>query len=84
MSRIVRLACMFVLLAPVLLPAQSSADTEAVWSREKAYWQYVQANDLERYRTLWHADFLGWPSVSPEPRRKENITDWITAHTTKG
>lgn len=64
--------------------AQRSADEDNVWSQEQAYWKYVQANDLEHYRGLWSADFLGWPSVSPEPLRKAQITDWITAHTSKG
>jgi hypothetical protein len=44
----------------------------------------VHANDLQNYRTLWHADFLGWPSLSPEPLRKNHITDWITDHSSKG
>jgi ketosteroid isomerase-like protein len=44
----------------------------------------VKANDFERYLTLWHADFLGWPYSSPEPARKEQITEWVTAHTSKG
>src|ERR1019366_1293618 len=84
MTRIVRCAMIVVLLAPALFAAPPSADAEKVWSLEKTYWEYVQANDLERYRTLWHADFLGWPLSSPEPARKDQITDWITAHTSKG
>jgi ketosteroid isomerase-like protein len=55
-----------------------------VWSLEKAYWDYVKSNDLEKYRSLWHEDFLGWPSVSPEPLRKDHITDWITFRTSQG
>jgi ketosteroid isomerase-like protein len=51
---------------------------------EDSYWRYVQANDLEHYRTLWHSDFLGWPLTSPEPARKAQITDWIVLHTSKG
>ena len=61
-----------------------SNDREKVWSLEKAYWAYVQANQLGKYRTLWHSDFLGWPLSSPQPLRKDHITDWITAHTDKG
>ena len=65
--------------------AQDSARDEAqVWNLEKAYWEYVKANDLEKYRTLWHKDFLGWPYVSSAPTRKDHITDWITANTSKG
>lgn len=61
-----------------------SADVQKVWSLEETYWKDVKANDLEHYRSLWHADFLGWPYVSPEPRRKAKITDWITDHTSRG
>jgi ketosteroid isomerase-like protein len=65
--------------------AQDSARDEAqVWKLETAYWEYVKTNDLEKYRTLWHEDFLGWPFVSPSPVRKDHITDWITANTSKG
>ena len=84
MNRIVCLTMVAVVLAPSLFAAPSSADTEKLWSLEKAYWQYVQANDLQKYRSLWHADFLGWPYVSPEPLRRDHITDWITAQTSKG
>jgi ketosteroid isomerase-like protein len=51
---------------------------------EKAYWEYVKTNDLEKYRALWHEDFVGWPLVSPSPVRKDHITDWIMANTSKG
>lgn len=84
MTRIAGSAIVVVLLASALFAGQRSADEKEVWSLEQGYWQYVQANDLERYRTLWHADFLGWPLSSPEPARKDQITDWITAHTSKG
>lgn len=64
--------------------AACAQEADKVWSQEQAYWKYVQANNLEAYRSLWHADFLGWPYVSPEPARKAQITDWITVHTGKG
>jgi ketosteroid isomerase-like protein len=65
--------------------AQNSARDEAqVWNLEKAYWDYVKANDLENYRALWHENFLGWPYVSSAPTGKDHITDWITANTSKG
>jgi ketosteroid isomerase-like protein len=62
----------------------STTDAAQVWNLEKAYWEYVKANDLEKYRALWHQDFLGWPFVSSAPTRKDHITDWITANTSKG
>jgi ketosteroid isomerase-like protein len=65
--------------------AQDSANQEAqVWNLEKAYWEYVKTNDLEKYRALWHEDFVGWPFVSSAPVRKDHITDWITSNTSKG
>ena len=59
-------------------------DEATVWKLEKAYWEYVKANDLEKYRTLWNENFVGWPFVSPALVRKDHITDWITANTSKG
>jgi hypothetical protein len=64
--------------------AQQSADEQAVWKLETAYWNYVKAGDLEGYRALWHRDFVGWPYSSAQPARKDHITDWITALTGKG
>jgi ketosteroid isomerase-like protein len=84
MSGIARPAIAVIALASVLFAEQRSADEKKVWSLEDAYWQYVKANDFEHYRTLWHEDFLGWPYSSPEPAGKEQITEWITAHTSKG
>ena len=39
---------------------------------------------MAAYSDLWHKDFLGWPSVSASPVRKDHITDWITSQTAKG
>jgi ketosteroid isomerase-like protein len=66
------------LCASTLVAAPLSADEDKVWTLEKAYWHYVQTDDLNNYRLLWHADFLGWPYMSPEPLRTDHITDWIT------
>ena len=54
-----------------------SADEQAVWKLEEAYWAYVKANDLDGYRTLWDDRFVGWPGFSPEPVGKDQIADWI-------
>jgi ketosteroid isomerase-like protein len=65
--------------------AQDLAKDEAqVWQLETAYWEYVKANDLDKYRALWHDNFVGWPFVSSARVRKDHITDWITANTSKG
>ena len=74
-------------LAPFVEAANAASpanDETQVWNLEKAYWEYVKANDLEKYRALWHDDFVGWPSISPEPLGKDKITDWITDNTSKG
>jgi ketosteroid isomerase-like protein len=65
-------------------PSQVSGDEHTVWTLERAYWRYVETNDLTAYSSLWHKDFLGWPSVSSSPVRKDHITDWITSQTSKG
>jgi hypothetical protein len=78
-------AITFLLLLTSAAFAQDPAGDEAqLWQLEKAYWDYVKANDLEKYRALWHENFLGWPFISPAPVRKDHITDWITANTSKG
>jgi hypothetical protein len=83
MWRAIPFLFLFLLASPVF--AEDAAKDEAqVWQLEKAYWEYVKANDLEKYRALWHQDFLGWPFVSSAPVRKDHITDWISANTSKG
>jgi len=62
----------------------SRRDEETLWKLEHDYWRYVEANDLAAYSKLWHKHFLGWPSVSAAPVRKDHITDWITSQTSKG
>jgi ketosteroid isomerase-like protein len=64
--------------------SQESESEKTLWNLERGYWQYVQANDLTAYERLWHKDFLGWPSVSAAPVRKDHITDWITSQTAQG
>ncbi|HEV2487324.1 MAG TPA: hypothetical protein VGT08_17490 [Terracidiphilus sp.] len=63
--------------------AQQSDDEKAVWKLETAYWEDVKALDLDKYRDLWHVNFVGWPYVSSQPLRKDHITDWITNYTQK-
>jgi hypothetical protein len=64
--------------------AQQSPEQVAVWKLEHSYWEDVKSLDLASYLELWHPSFVGWPSVSPEPVRKDHITDWIKANTAKG
>ena len=82
--RMLRTITLFLALTATALGQNSAKDEEQVWELEKAYWEYVKANDLEKYRALWHENFVGWPFVSPAPVRKDHITDWITSNTSKG
>jgi len=66
------------------IASQESKEEQTVWDLEHAYWRYVESNDLAAYSNLWHKNFLGWPSVSAAPVRKDHITDWITSETGKG
>jgi ketosteroid isomerase-like protein len=82
MVRIISL--LLVALVAAAFGQDATSDESQVWNLEKAYWEYVNANDLEKYRALWHEDFVGWPFVSSAPVRKDHITDWITANSSKG
>lgn len=76
---------LLLLVSPAIAFPASARDTEkTIWDLEHSYWSRVEKNDLNSYLALWHPDFLGWPSISPEPVRKDHITDWITSQTAKG
>jgi ketosteroid isomerase-like protein len=66
------------------IQSQASENEQTLWNLEHAYWRYAQDKNLALYLGLWHKDFLGWPSVSAAPVRKDHITDWITSQTNKG
>ena len=71
----------FIFTMAVLAFGDQSKEEQEAWKLEADYWKYVQAADLEKYKQLWHPNFVGWPSVSAVPKRKDQITDWITEHT---
>ena len=75
---------LFVAVTAAVIAEGSDKEQAQIWDLEKAYWEYVKANDLEKYRALWHENFLGWPFVSPTPVRKDHITNWITSNTSTG
>lgn len=72
------------MLSSTAFAQQQTATEQAAWKLENAYWEYVKALDLENYKKLWHANFVGWPSSSLKPDRKDHITDWIAAYQAKG
>jgi hypothetical protein len=63
------------LTAAATFAADLGKEEPKIWDLEKAYWEYVKTNDLEKYRALWHNDFVGWPFVSAAPVRKDHITE---------
>ena len=65
-----RTITLFLALTATAFGQNSAKDEAQVWELEKAYWEYVKANDLEKYRALWHENFVGWPFVSPAPVTK--------------
>src|SRR5438132_7964483 len=77
------LICLLVTLEQAF-SSDTSGDEGTLWNLERAYWHYVEKNDLAAYSDLWHEDFLGWPSVNSAPVRRDHITDWITSQTSKG
>jgi ketosteroid isomerase-like protein len=81
-----RILILFFVAFCAAMPAlsQQSDNEKAVWKLESSYWDDVKSLDLDSYRALWHENFVGWPSVSSHPVRKDHITDWITANTDKG
>ncbi len=78
------LAGAFSVLSVGTVQSQASENEQTLWNLEHAYWRYVQDNNLGAYLGLWHKGFVGWPSVSAAPVRKDHITDWITSQTRKG
>jgi len=74
---------LFVAVSAAAFAEGSDNEQAQICNLEKAYWEYVKANDLEKYRALWHENFLGWPFVSPAPVRKDHVADWITSNTSK-
>jgi len=61
------------------LPVSSNkAEMEnEVWQMEERYWEYVQNMDTVTYKTLWHDDFIGYPSFGDGVSDKSKIARWI-------
>ena len=56
----------------------SKAEIEnEVWQMEERYWEYVQNIDTVTYKTLWHDDFIGYPSFGDGVSDKSRIARWI-------
>ena len=62
-----------------VVPPEASAEQSIseVWAREDEYWRYVKAGDVDRYVSLWHENFIGWPCGQEHPMGKASIGDWV-------
>jgi ketosteroid isomerase-like protein len=58
-------------------PRGRAADEGKIWKLEQSYWEYVKALDVPGYKSLWHEDFMGWPSTAPAPMGKDHIANWL-------
>lgn len=59
-------------------PIISKAEMEnEAWHMEELYWEYVQNIDTVAYKTLWHNDFIGYPSFGDGVSNKNKIAVWI-------
>lgn len=59
-------------------PAISKTELEnEVWNMEERYWEYVQHIDTVSYKTLWHKDFIGYPSFGDGVSDNSKIATWI-------
>jgi ketosteroid isomerase-like protein len=54
-----------------------SQDEQTIWSLEEAYFAHYAKGETEALEGLWHADFTGWPSESPEPVRKSSASQSV-------
>ena len=59
-------------------PPAFTPDQQALWAREEAYWAYVEAGDVEGFRSLWDEAFVGWPCDSPA-RTFLDLTEQVSA-----
>lgn len=60
--------------APIL--SKTELENEA-WQMEERYWEYVQNIDTVAYKTLWHDDFIGYPSFGDGVSDVSKIASWI-------
>jgi len=61
---------------PVPIISKDQMEDEA-WHMEELYWEYVQNMDTVTYKTLWHKEFIGYPSFGDGVSDKSRIASWI-------
>ena len=58
--------------------AQITPDEKLVWQLENSYYQYAKENNTAAYLSLFHEDVIGWPASNPEPKGKDQVSQWIS------
>ncbi|MBA4300707.1 MAG: nuclear transport factor 2 family protein [Cyclobacterium sp.] len=61
---------------PMQIMTKTQLEDEA-WQMEELYWEYVQKSDTVNYKTLWHDDFIGYPSFGNGVSDVSKIASWI-------
>ena len=51
----------------------------AVWELEESYYRFAKNNDPVSYLSLFHEDIIGWPTMDPLPKGRDNVSQWISA-----
>lgn len=62
--------------SPINTITKAELEDEA-WQMEELYWEYVQKSDTVNYKTLWHDDFIGYPSFGNGVSDVSKIASWI-------
>ena len=79
-QRTIRIVAMLAALTVGVVAARfapRTSDVDEVWAMEDAYWRYVKAGDVEKYRALWNDGFRGWPCHTEHPATKSTVTEWV-------
>ena len=67
------------LLFSTLVSSQElDVDESKVWELEHSYYQFARDNNPEGYLTLFHENAIGWPTMDPVPKGKDQVSQWIS------
>jgi Domain of unknown function (DUF4440) len=82
--KVIPVVCLVLMAFGCKSTASPDKIAEEVWQREIQYWDYVVTNNKKGYLTLWHKDFIGYPS-NGKITKKDKIGDWLAElHDKKG
>lgn len=63
---------------------QSAAVQREIWNAKEAYWRFLKEKKQEAFMSLWHEQFVGWPTGMSVPADKTKIrTHWYPSLTTE-